>query len=138
MYADKIYPEYAEREEPFCGPWDYQPILNGIGKVVVQVDDDDYQDDSRVLFTAPLEVFGSIGFLVFGWGSCSGCDALQRCETMEELQELIDDLERSVKWFPNKAAALEWFEGKDWEVEWYWHYEEFKEFLTKAKEYLRD
>ena len=61
------------------GWYDYQPMLNAFGKVAIQVDDDAYQGDSRLLY----DENGKIGVLIFGWGSCSGCDALQACGSLE-------------------------------------------------------
>lgn len=55
--------------------WDYKPIVNSFGKIIIQVNDGDYQEDSYIL----LEDDGRYGYLSFGWGSCSGCDALQAC-----------------------------------------------------------
>jgi hypothetical protein len=111
---------------------DYQPMIDAFGKVVVQVDDDDYQGDTRVLYDND----GRIGFLIFGWGSCCGCDALQACDTMDDVQELCDDLQRDIKWFDSKEEALKWAKEKDWETEWFWHEEEGREFVQKIIEYL--
>lgn len=44
--------------------YDYNPIVNHFGNVVVRVDDDDYQGNTRVLYKN-----GDIyGLLLFGWG----------------------------------------------------------------------
>lgn len=129
--AKEIYPEYTE--DSFYGPGDYQPLINAIGKVAVQVEDQDYQGDTRVLYHLDD---GQVGLLIIGWGSCSGCDALQATSSPTELQELCDDIERSVTWFPNPLLALEYLKSKDWSLDYSWHADEMKEFLTKAKEYL--
>jgi len=126
MNAKDLYKEY----EYNC---DYNPILKSIGNVVIQVDDDDYQGDSRVLYNND----GKIGYLNFGWGSCSGCDALQGCDNWEELQELCDDLEQQTKWWESKEEALEWFTTHDWEGDYSWHYDGQREFIAKAMEYLK-
>lgn len=73
---------------------DYSRIVWSFGNVLVEVTDDDYQGDSRFI----LEKDGKYGFLYFGWGSCSGCDALQSCDNYEQVDELIDDLERGIVW----------------------------------------
>ena len=69
--AIKLYP--GIKDSFMFGPSDYQPIINHIGKVLVQEDDEDYQGDTFVL----LEKDSKYGFLNIGWGSCSGCDAVQ-------------------------------------------------------------
>ena len=111
---------------------DYQPMIDAFGEVAVQVDDCDYQGDTRVLYDND----GSIGILIFGWGSCSGCDALQACTTMEEVQELCDFLQDSIKWFDSREDALAYVTEKDWELEWCWHSKETKEFIKEVTDYL--
>ena len=64
---------YPGLEEPFYGPGDYSPILLSFdAEIVLAADDQDYQGDSYVLYRRG----DSFGVLIFGWGSCSGCDAL--------------------------------------------------------------
>ena len=122
----KIYPN-SDNE------WaDYQPMLEAFGTIIVQIDDDDYQGDTRVLYDND----GKIGHLVFGWGSCSGCDALQACTTYDELQELCDQLQESIIWFEDKKTALEWFVSHDWKGDYSWHSRETREYVNFVMEYL--
>jgi hypothetical protein len=107
-------------------------MIDAFGKVAIQVDDDDYQGDTRVLYDND----GKIGFLIFGWGSCSGCDALQACVHFFEVQQLCDELQNDIKWFDSKEDALKWAKEKDWATEWFWHEEGGKEFVQKVIEYL--
>lgn len=122
----ELYPEDE------CYWSDYQPMLDAFGNIAVQVDDDDYQGDSRVLY----DINGKIGFLRFGWGSCSGCDALQACDSLEEVQELCDSLQGQIKRFDNKQHALEWFMQHDWYGDYDWREDETAEFVKKCIEYL--
>ena len=112
--------------------YDYQPMLDAFGKIVIQVDDNDYSGDSRLLY----DENGKIGVLIFGWGSCSGCDALQACCSIQEVQELCDTLQESIKWFDNKKQALEYFKSHDWQGDYSWHIRATKEFINKCIEYL--
>lgn len=89
----------------------YQPIINHFGTVAVQVDDDDYQGDSRILYADTGKGFG---YLNFGWGSCSGCDSLEACSSYADLAELINRLNSSIKW-ESKAGMLKFFKEHDWE-----------------------
>lgn len=114
------------------GWYDYQPMLDAFGKIVIQVDDADYQGDSRLLY----DENGKIGLLIFGWGSCSGCDALQACNTLEEVQELCNELQEDIKWFDNKEQALEYFKNHDWRGDYSWQQREMKEFINKCIDYL--
>lgn len=125
----KLYKE-PDRNWFYIG--DYQPMIEAFGNIAIQVDDNDYQGDTRVLYDND----GKIGVLIFGWGSCSGCDALQACENMEEVQELCNSLQDDIKWFDSKEEALEWANEKDWAAEWFWHVDEGREFVKKIKDYL--
>jgi hypothetical protein len=98
--AQALFPN-CQKAEWFHAPCDYSPIINSFGQVLVQVDEDDYSGDTFAL----LSKDGQTGFLQFGWGSCSGCDALQGCESYKELGELIENLESGIKWFDSLAEA---------------------------------
>ena len=123
----------SENDDYFC-VGNYEPITEEIGNTVIVVEDSDYQGDTRILYD---NKDGKIGYLQFGWGSCSGCDALQGCDTWDEVQELADYLEQSVDWFDSKEEALQYFEDHDWEGDYSWHQDEQIEFIFKATEYLR-
>jgi len=123
--AKQLYPDQGQ-EEPFYGPGDYQPIVNSFGEIALQVDDDDYQGDSRILYKRGDD----FGLLIFGWGSCSGCDALQACNTFKEIGELIEGLERDIIW-KSKADMLVFFKTRDWEGQFSWG-EETKQFVEKV------
>lgn len=114
------------------GWYDYHPMLNAFGNIVIQVDESGYQGDSWLLYDEK----DKIGYLTFGWGSCSGCDALQSCGTLEDVQRVCDSLQDSIKWFDNKTQALEWFNAHDWEGDYCWYLDEAKKFVKKCIEYL--
>lgn len=113
---------------------DYQPILEEFGSIIIQVDDEDYQGDSRVLYKSD----NRYGYLNFGWGSCSGCDALQACNNNEDVQELMDALYAGILWFDSSKDMLKYFKEKDWECEYSWHHKKTKEFVTQVIEYLKE
>jgi hypothetical protein len=112
----------------FSAPYDYNPLLESMGfDMVVKVDDHNYQGDSRILF----KYQDYFGILIFGWGSCSGCDALQACKSYEEVERLRDSLYNDVRW--GKAEELlEYITTKDWPSEWYGRGLEHKQFTEKA------
>lgn len=109
--------------------WDYQPMLNEFGNILLQKDEQDYQGDSFIIY----EKDDKYGYLTFGWGSCSGCDALQACNTIDEVQELMDKLYSDIKWFDSLDALKEYFEKTDWTLKYQYSIPEFKEFLTEIK-----
>lgn len=135
MRAKEWFPPQKDsyRELPYVN---YDDIVFHFGHdVLLDIHDHDYQGDSRYLLHS---VEGSYGYLIFGWGSCSGCDALQACETYPELDQLIDSLESSILWFASKQEALEFFSNRDWETKYEWHANETKEFVKQAIELLKD
>lgn len=120
--ADEIY-------DNSWGWWDYQPMLNEFGNILLQKDEQDYQGDSFLIY----EKDDKYGYLTFGWGSCSGCDALQGCNSISEVQELMDRLYSSIEWFDSLDALKEYFEETDWPLKYEYSIPEFKEFLIEVK-----
>jgi hypothetical protein len=126
--ATEIYKECLE-DDYWYGTGDYQPMLEQFGEIVVQVDDNDYQGDSRVLYKDKKRY----GWLQFGWGSCSGCDALQACSSIDEIQELMDELKQQIKWFESAHECHEYFSEKDWSIDYSWMADQQREFINKVK-----
>jgi hypothetical protein len=113
----------------------YDEIIESFGaEIVVDVTDDNYQGYSRYM----LRDGDRFGFLIVGWGSCSGCDALQACDTHEELQELVDQLERDIHWEDSAADMLTYVNSKDWETErGGYKREQTERFIDAAREALQ-
>jgi hypothetical protein len=133
--VNEIYDnEKKEEWQSEFDEYDYVPMLKEIGNIVLQVDEDDYQGDSWVLYDNDEK----IGYLNFGWGSCSGCDALQACTTISEAQSLFDDLMSSVKWFGNIDEAIEYFESDARRMDYAWSYQDFRDFVHKSTAYLKE
>ena len=58
-----------------------------------------------------------LGFLVIGYGSCSGCDALEACDTQEDYDLVMKNVRNSISWggtdfIRNKITNL--FEDNNW------------------------
>ncbi len=130
--AKELYPE-CQLDDRFSSPADYNPIIGNLGNVILQIDDNDYQGDSRCLY---YRADGAIGYLQFGWGSCSGCDSLQACSSYDDIDQLIIELRDSIRWFSNKEEALHFFNTHDWKGDYSGRSEEQKEFVDKAKALL--
>lgn len=80
--------------------------------------DNDYQGDAFYL----LQDGDRYGYLVFGWGSCGGCDWLESCYgDIAGMTELRDSLWASVQW-KSKSEMLTYFENKDEKLEHYGYY----------------
>ena len=131
MTAKDLYPDF--QGSLFCIT-DYDPIVKSFGTVAVKVDDDDYHGDSRILY----DNAGKIGYLQFGWGSCSGCDALQACETYEAVDELIEELRGQIRWFDDARDALDFFKTHDWGGDYNAGRAEQREFIQKSIDYLEE
>lgn len=93
---------------------DYNPLLRSMGyDVLVQVDDQAYHGDSRVLYSDGERY----GILVFGWGSCSGCDALKDCCDHDAVERLRDELWNKIEWY-TREDLIKYLDGKDCETEY--------------------
>ena len=128
-------PDWYDDDEQTDFWWmgDYSPIEVAFGNIVVQEVAGSYQGDNFNFYDAGD---GKFFYLTFGWGSCSGCDWLQACNSWEEVQELVDSLWESTVWFADAQDALDWFEKHDWEGDWSWHTEEVHNFVKSVKEHL--
>ena len=110
--AKDLYPKgWDERVVPWPG---YTPILNSFGDTICRIDIPDsggYHGDTQVLlFDRAADKYG---YFLFGWGSCSGCDALLRCKSYEEVDELIESISQSIRWFDDEKEALRFFTEHD-------------------------
>ena len=126
LWADDSW--VGELDGYFRAPGEYDPLIKIIGSVALQVDDDDYSGDSRVLYKDGER----FGVLIFGWGSCSGCDALQSCGSWKEVADIANEMQRDTKWFDSAADALAYFETHDWAGDYSWHAEETRQFVEQA------
>lgn len=126
LQARELYPD--------AGGWfsSYDPIVEALGNVVIRVDQKDYQGDTWVLYNND----GQYSYLCFGWGSCSGCDRLQGCDTYEEVDELIAELKESIIHFDSLDEARTYFNDEARKFNYSWHYQEFKEFMKGVNTYL--
>jgi hypothetical protein len=85
----------------------YDDVVGTFGEVLVHTDWGSYQGDSLYL----IRKGERYGVLTFGWGSCSGCDALEAVDTQADLDALQDDLERGIRWFSRSQEVVEFLDG---------------------------
>jgi hypothetical protein len=119
---------YGEESDHFWAPSDYTPLLESIAPIALQKDEEDYQGSSFVLYRDGARW----GYLAFGWGSCSGCDALQGCESWNEVAELRQELNSDVYWEPDATAMLRWIVNRNWVGDWSWSSGTHRTFLVDA------
>lgn len=122
--------EYFERQG------DYDPLLESFEyEILLKIDDNDYSGDSRLI----LRDKNKYGILIFGWGSCSGCDALLACESYEEIESLRQYLKDSIKWFDSPEELLQFMKTHDWkgDFSWWSARSELEEFIKKSIKLLK-
>ena len=112
FYIQEIYPKEFQfwKETGILDLDDYTPIINSFGDILFTLSDDDYSGDTFVLYYTG----GEWGYLEFGWGSCSACDALQGCSTWEEAEELYSQLQDKILRFYKTKDILNYFMNHDW------------------------
>jgi len=115
--AKQLYPEAKMESYGLCGIYGYQPIVDYCGEVLIQFDDRDYQGDTFAI----VKKNDQLGFLQFGWGSCSGCDALQAAHTLEKVGMLASDIESGVHWFNTGAELVKWLDEAEERNEYFVH-----------------
>jgi hypothetical protein len=122
------------------GDYSYDDLVRSMefDEIAVREDDDDYQGDTYML----VRKGERWGLLIFGWGSCSGCDTLQdlngysRAEPdVDGIVELRDRMYNSIRW--GTAAELRrYLLDKDWNLEWHGSQSAFRVFLAEAVRHL--
>lgn len=74
----------------------YEGLVTSLGvEIVLEESDGDYQGDSYLV----LKDEPRWGLLTFGWGSCSGCDSYEGCDSVSDMSDLRDFLEGAIRWF---------------------------------------
>jgi hypothetical protein len=124
--------DFAPIAESEWGWSDYAALVASMGvEILAQEDEDGWQGDSLLI----LRRGDRWGYLAFGWGSCSGCDALQGCSSVAEVEELRRDLARSIVWHDSAADLLAFLDGRDWTTG-YLNDDLVANFLPKARAVL--
>lgn len=131
----EIYPGFVE---PFrgYGPDDCQPLLNSIGEIVIQVDDD--SGWSRILFrSSPISPGGIsiFGLLVFYRNNANRW--LRSCETYDDIKNLRRALMSEIAWetAPKMWAAIK-YRDKDLNIDWNNMSPENLKFVKQSLDYL--
>lgn len=89
---------------------DYTELMQDIGAVIYEQSYGSYSGDTRAL----LKKNSLYGYLEFGWGSCSGCDALEGCVTDSDFEELRNDMAGDIIW-RTKSEMKKFLLEHDWD-----------------------
>lgn len=119
--ADKFIQEYGKKPndsywQPSCS---YYDIVELAGEVLVDLKDGDYSGDAY-FYLRTTE--GLLGVAIIGYGSCSGCDALQACEDNKTLRSLARDILNSIFFFNTKEELLAWLKDESVQCLKYYSY----------------
>lgn len=120
-YGMKINGEYPS----------YETLVESTTKRVdwtINAGTNNYQGD-LYLFGESNDDAGYYYYVRIGYGSCSGCDALEACDTPEELISLRDEIKRSIIRFD----TLKEFETYINDDEAYWVDDDLRKFAELMK-----
>jgi hypothetical protein len=63
---------------------------------------------------------GRLGLLMYGYGSCSGCDSLQACTTTQDVADLANQMFADTRWFDDKDAMRAYIDSDDAKLYSWW------------------
>lgn len=113
--------------------YSYDDLIESMDvEVLIEKHDGSYQGDSFYL----VQKGDEYGLLIFGWGSCSGCDALEGCSTYERVVELRNDMYEEIDWMPLDEFK-NYVLNKDFETEWYCYSDGGKDFINQLREWSK-
>ena len=111
----------------------YTTLVEKKADILVECTLGSYQGDMLFL----LRSGDQFGFLVVGFGSCSGCDSLEACESQEAVDYLAESIYDGIKWFGSFDEAKEYITNlNERNLSWYAHEGGWPEFLEKVKNYV--
>lgn len=115
--------------------WSYQDLVDSMEvNVLLEEHDNDYQGDSYYLLKKGREY----GILIFGWGSCSGCDELEACYgDRKGATRLRDDLWSSIVWM-SKPDMRKYVNEKDWSLDYYYYERAGRKFGERVVKYFKN
>ena len=95
---------------------DYGDLVSSFGYEMVREERvGDYQGDLYYL----LRDGDRWGFLAVGYGSCSGCDALQACEKPTDVESLRESIHNNILWANSSGELWDRLVALDWKGNWY-------------------
>lgn len=101
--------------------YEHSAVIAALGYAVLSesVGDDGYQGDIVVI----LRDGDRYGFVVDGYGSCSGCDALYACEDEASVLEYMRQADASIEWASSLPELHTTVEQRAHEGNRYWVHE---------------
>jgi hypothetical protein len=127
----EAFPDCGKDPDWFTRPAYEDLIASFCDALIVNVRENDYQGSSWLLLKRGEE----FGVCEFGWGSCSGCDALEAVDSYEDLDELRDSLAAGTRW-GTREETLRYVGEHDWGGSWGGDKEETRQFVAEATKAL--
>jgi len=112
--------------------YSYDDLVSAMDtEILIECHEGSYQGDSHYL----MEKNGEYGILTFGWGSCSGCDALEAIgEDYDKVVSFMNDLYDEIEWMTldeMKASIT----STDFEGKFYFWTSEGNAFVKQLREW---
>lgn len=113
-------------------PPSYEEGLKSLGVEILEwVTFGTYQGD----YAAILKEDDTLGFVVIGYGSCSGCDALEACNSNKEYRELLHSVIQNIYWGTQEELLSKINDEYD-DNNWYRYDDDFSQNKSKLIEAL--
>ena len=130
-------PKAIDVRGEYFGTWgldiDYKDIVDRIGPVLTELSNDYYSGDTFVIYGESWD--GEVAYLNFGWGSCSGCDALQACTELDEADKVIAALYAEIKHFENVHKLYDYLSDEK-ANRWEYFNSEYKKLVLEVEQHL--
>lgn len=103
-------------------------------EVLAAMESSSPQGDILIALCDPVK--NRYGWSVAGYGSCAGCDALERVKEsgVYDVARLVDRIHRQVQWFETRGELLEYLAGMDLSTKHWWH--DFAEIYNSSDELI--
>jgi len=111
----KYFPDLYDRQYDYFNSPRMEELIKSTNSDVINTTYlGNYSGDALMI----LRRDNKFGLLIFGYGSCSGCDALKACNDYKDLYNLREALHKSVIW-KEYTEFVEYLKDKDWDAEFY-------------------
>lgn len=133
-FTGKKYRDITEND------YSYEDLVDSLGyDVLVMGEDGDYQGDLYFL----LRDENKFALLIFGCGSCSGCDELEANRSSDvdaqvrNFTAVRDDFGRNLVWL-NSSEMIDRLSAETSKLQWYGHMKGFGAFRSQAMALLTE
>lgn len=110
----------------------YERAYSGLVDIIFDQHVGSYQGDWWAIVTAEKDWDTHVGFISYGYGSCSGCDEWEGAGGVDEKYEILGRMLNATRWFPNPDELIAYLNGVDPDTQWYAYEEEWPEFVAKV------